>query len=65
MNRGSWRCTGVSDQNHPKEKEMQKGKMVVWGGLTNSYENKGKERKIRKGKIYSFEYRVSEKSKER
>ena len=43
---------------------MQKGKMVVWGGLTNSYENKGKERKIRKGKIYSFEYRVSEKREE-
>ena len=22
-------CTGVSDQNHPQEKQMQKGKMVV------------------------------------
>ena len=22
-------CTGGSDQNHPQEKEMQKGKMVV------------------------------------
>ena len=22
----------------PQEKEMQKGKMVVWGGLTNSWE---------------------------
>ena len=22
-------CTGDSDQNHPQEKEMQKGKMVV------------------------------------
>ena len=24
------------DQDHPQEKEMQKGKIVVWGGLTNS-----------------------------
>ena len=24
----------------PKEKKMQKGKMVVWGGLTNSCEKK-------------------------
>ena len=28
MNRGSWHCTGGSDQDHPPEKEMQKGKMV-------------------------------------
>ena len=33
MDRGSWHCTGGSNQDHPKEKEMQKGKMVVWGGL--------------------------------
>jgi len=31
---------GGGDQDHPQEKEMQKGKMVVWGGLTNSWENK-------------------------
>ena len=24
-----------SDQDHPQEKEMQEGKIVVWGGLTN------------------------------
>ena len=24
MNRGSWHCTGGSDQNHPWEKEIQK-----------------------------------------
>ena len=23
-----WHCTGGSDQDHPQEKEMQKGKMV-------------------------------------
>ena len=26
----------LSDQDHPQEKEMQKGKMVLCGGLTNS-----------------------------
>ena len=38
-------CTGGSDQDHPQEKEMQKGKTVVCGGLTNSC-----EKKRRKGK---------------
>ena len=38
MNGGSWHCTGDSDQDHPQEKEMQKIKMTVWGGLTNSWE---------------------------
>ena len=40
MDRGSWHGTGGSDQDHPQEKEMQKGKMVAWGGLTNSWEKK-------------------------
>ena len=31
--RGSWHCTGGSDQDHPQEKEMQQGKLVTWGGL--------------------------------
>ena len=42
--------TGAGNQNYPQEKEMQKGKMVVWGGLTNSYEKregKGKGEKER------------------
>ena len=34
MDGGSWHCTGSSDQDHPQEKEMQKGRMVVWGGRT-------------------------------
>ena len=38
MDGGSEHCTGGSDQDHPQE--MQKGKMVVWWGLTNSYEKK-------------------------
>ena len=32
--------TGGSDQNHPQDKEMQQGKMVVLWGLTNSWEKK-------------------------
>ena len=51
MDRGSWHCTGGSDQDHPQEKEMEKGKMVVWGGLTNSCEKKRIEKQRRKGKI--------------
>jgi len=27
MDGGSWHYTGVSDQDHPEEKEMQRGKM--------------------------------------
>ena len=43
---------------------MQKGKMAVWGGLTNSCETKRGEKQRRKGKIHPFEYRVPKKSKE-
>ena len=52
MDRGSWHCTGGRDQDHSQEKEMQKGKMVAWGGLTNSWEKKRSERQRRKRKIY-------------
>ena len=27
MDRDSWHCIGGSDQDHPQEKEMQKGKI--------------------------------------
>ena len=40
MDGGLWHCTGGSDQDHPQDKEMQNGKMVVWGGLTNSWEKR-------------------------
>ena len=50
MDRSVWHCTGVSDQNHPQEKEMQQGKIVVWGGLTNSWEKKTSKKQGRKGK---------------
>ena len=33
MDGGSQHCTGGSDQDHPQEKEIQKGKIVVWGAL--------------------------------
>ena len=50
MDRGLWHCTGGNDQEHPQEKEIQKGKIVVWGSLTNSWdkrETKGKAEKER------------------
>ena len=33
MDGGLRHCTGGSDQDGPQEKEVQHGKMVVWGGL--------------------------------
>ena len=36
------RETGIKDHSH--EKEMQKSKMAVWGGLTNSCEKKRSEK---------------------
>ena len=45
MDEGLWHFTGGSDQDRPQEKEMQKGKMVVWGGITNSWEEKLKAKK--------------------
>ena len=48
MDGGSWHCTGGRDQDHPQEKEMQKEKMVVRGGLANSYEKKSERQKKKK-----------------
>ena len=44
---------------------MQKSKMAVWGGLTNSCEKKRSEKQRRKGTIFPFECRVPKNSKER
>ena len=41
----------IQDQDHHQEKEMQKSKMAVIGGLTNSCEKKRSEKQRRKGKI--------------
>ena len=65
MDRGLWHCTGDQDQDHLQEKEMQKCKLAVWGGLTNIYEKKRSEKQRRKGKIYPSESRVPKNSKER
>ena len=62
MDGGSWRCTGDRKQEHPQEKEMQKRKMAVRGGLTNSCENKRSQNQRRKGKICPFECRVTKNS---
>ena len=38
-------CTGGSDQDHPQEKEIQEGKVVVWGSMQiaeDGREEKGK-----------------------
>ena len=48
-----------------QEKEMQKSKMAVWGGLTNSCVKKRNKKQRRKGKIYPFECRAPKNSKER
>ena len=60
-----WHCTGDSDQDPLQEKEMKKGKMFVWGGLTNSWEKKRSERQRRKEKIDPSECRVPKNNKER
>ena len=39
------------DQDHPHGKEMEKSKMAVWVGLTNSCEKKRGKKQRRKGKI--------------
>ena len=43
------RETGI--KTIPMGKKMQKRKMAVWGGLTNSCEKKRSEKQRRKGKI--------------
>ena len=53
MDGGSWQCTGDRKQDHPQEKEMQKGKIAVWGGLTNSCENKGSKKQRKKKDRYT------------
>ena len=47
-----------------KKKEMQKSKMAISEGLTNSCEKKGSKKQRRKGKIYPSECRVSIQCKE-
>ena len=51
--------------DHPHGKEMQKSKIAVWGGLTDSCEKKRSEKQRRKGQIQASESRVPKNSKER
>ena len=66
MDGGSWHCTGGSDQAHPQEKEMPKGKMVVWEGLTNNWEKKeakGKGEKERYSHLEAEFQRIARRDK--
>ena len=65
MNGGLCHCTGGSDQDHPYEKEMQKCKMVVRGGLQKAEKRREAERQRRKGKIYPFECEVTKNNNKR
>ena len=47
----SWHCRRDRDQDLPNGKEMQRSKMAVWGGLTNSCEKKRSQKQRIKGKI--------------
>ena len=52
------RFNGLGLVDRPKlsqEKEMQEDKVLVWGGLIDSWEKKRSESKRRKGKIYATE----------
>ena len=66
MNYG-WRfmtlCRRQGSRPYPRKKK--KGKIAVWGSLTNSCENKGRVKQRKKGKIYPFECTVPKNSKER
>ena len=48
MAEGSQHCIGDRDQDRPQGKEMQKSKMAVWGGLTNSCEKKRSKKQGKK-----------------
>ena len=48
MDGGLQHCVGGGDQNHPQEKEIQEGKLIVLGGFTNTLEKKRSERQRRK-----------------
>ena len=52
-------------KDHPWEKEMQKSKMAIWGGLTNSCKKKWWKKQRGKGKIFPFECSVPKNGKER
>ena len=60
MDGGSLHCTGGSDQDHPQEKEMQKGKIVVWGGLTKRPEAEKRREGKGKGEKERYTHLIAE-----
>ena len=58
-------CDTVQEAGIKTIPKKKKGKMVVWGGLTNSCEKKRSKKQRRKGKIQTSECRVPKNSKER
>ena len=61
-------CSHLSSKisiDHPHGKEIQKSKMAVWGGLTNSCKKKRSKKQKSKGKIKASECRVPKNCKKR
>ena len=54
MNGGSQHCTGSSDQDHPQEKEMQKGRMVSEEALQIAEKRREAKGKGQKGRPIHF-----------
>ena len=52
-------------KTNSKKKEIEEGKVIIWGGFTIGWEKMRSERQGRKGNIYSTECRVPENSRER
>ena len=50
MDRGSGHCTGGKDQDHPQEKDMQKGKMVSKEALQIAEKRRDAKGKGEKGR---------------
>ena len=58
MDGGLSHWTGGSDQNQPKEKQMEESTKVAWRGLAISWEKKIIKRQRRKRKMYPTECKV-------
>ena len=65
LDEGLCHCTGDRDQDDPHGNEMQKSKMAVLRGLTNSCEKKRSKKQRREGTINPLEGRVPKNSKEK
>ena len=66
MDGGLLHCIGGRDQDHPQEKQMQKGKMIVWGGLkiaVKRREVKGKGEKERFTHLNAEFWRIAKRDK--